>query len=64
MGHSDIETTGQYLDPDESLKRKAVNRLSLKLMSDIAICAPHLARPRPGIAILHGAPGTCPLSPA
>jgi integrase len=29
MGHSDIETTRQYLDPDESLKRKAVNRLSL-----------------------------------
>jgi integrase len=29
MGHSDIETTQQYLDPDETLKRKAVNRLSL-----------------------------------
>ena len=29
MGHSDIDTTRQYLDPDESLKRKAVNRLSL-----------------------------------
>ena len=29
MGHSDIETTRQYLDPDEALKRKAVNRLSL-----------------------------------
>src|SRR5207245_11433567 len=29
LGHSDIETTRQYLDPDESLKRKAVNRLSL-----------------------------------
>jgi hypothetical protein len=26
---SDIETTRQYLDPDEALKRKAVNRLSL-----------------------------------
>jgi integrase len=30
MGHSDIETTRQYLDPDEKLKRKAVNKLSLK----------------------------------
>jgi integrase len=29
MGHSDIETTQQYLNPDEALKRKAVNRLSL-----------------------------------
>jgi integrase/recombinase XerD len=29
MGHSDLETTRQYLDPDEGLKRKAVNRLSL-----------------------------------
>jgi len=29
MGHSDIETTRQYLDPDEGLQRKAVNRLSL-----------------------------------
>jgi integrase/recombinase XerD len=29
MGHSDIETTRQYLDPDESLKRKAANRLKL-----------------------------------
>jgi hypothetical protein len=29
MGHSDIDTTRQYLDPDEALKRKAVNRLSL-----------------------------------
>ena len=29
MGHSDIETTRQYLDPDESLKRSAVNRLKL-----------------------------------
>jgi hypothetical protein len=29
MGHSDIETTRQYLDPDEALKRKAVNRLSI-----------------------------------
>jgi integrase len=30
MGHSDIETTMQYLNPDETLKRQAVNRLSLK----------------------------------
>ena len=29
MGHSDIETTRQYLNPDEDLKRQAVNRLSL-----------------------------------
>ncbi|MBL8216780.1 MAG: tyrosine-type recombinase/integrase [Bryobacterales bacterium] len=27
MGHSDIETTRQYLNPHESLKRSAVNRL-------------------------------------
>ena len=30
MGHSDIETTRQYLNPDEDLKRQAVNRLRLK----------------------------------
>jgi len=30
MGHSDLETTRQYLDPDEELKRNATNRLSLK----------------------------------
>jgi integrase len=29
MGHSDTETTRQYLDPDEALKRQAANRLSL-----------------------------------
>jgi site-specific recombinase XerD len=29
LGHCDIETTWQYLSPDEDLKRKAVNRLSL-----------------------------------
>jgi len=29
MGHSDLDTTRQYLDPDEALKCKAVNRLSL-----------------------------------
>jgi integrase/recombinase XerD len=30
LGHSDLDTTRQYLNPDEDLKRKAVNRLSLK----------------------------------
>ena len=29
MGHSDLDTTRQYLNPDEDLKRKAVSRLSL-----------------------------------
>ena len=29
MGHSDIETTRKYLNPDEALKRQAVSRLSL-----------------------------------
>ena len=29
MGHSDLDTTRQYLDPDEKLKRSAVNKLSL-----------------------------------
>ena len=29
MGHSDIDTTRQYLNPDEALKRQAVMRLSL-----------------------------------
>ncbi len=29
MGHSDLDTTRQYLNPDEALKRRAVNRLSL-----------------------------------
>lgn len=28
MGHSDIETTRQYLDPDDKLKRRAVCKLS------------------------------------
>ena len=28
MGHSDLDTTRQYLDPDEKLKRNAVNKLS------------------------------------
>lgn len=31
LGHSDIDTTRQYLNPDEDLKRQAVNRLSLRL---------------------------------
>jgi integrase/recombinase XerD len=31
LGHSDIDTTRQYLNPDEDLKREAVNRLSLGL---------------------------------
>jgi integrase len=30
MGHSDLETTRQYFDPDEKLKRDAVSKLSLK----------------------------------
>jgi integrase/recombinase XerD len=29
LGHSDLETTRQYLNPDDSLKRKAVSQLSL-----------------------------------
>ncbi len=29
MGHSDLDTTLQYLNPDDTLKRKAVRRLSL-----------------------------------
>ncbi len=29
MGHSDLDTTRQYLNPDDTLKRAAVNRLSL-----------------------------------
>ncbi|MGH9392882.1 MAG: tyrosine-type recombinase/integrase [Terriglobales bacterium] len=29
MGHSDLDTTRQYLDPDVKLKRSAVSRLSL-----------------------------------
>ena len=31
LGHSDIDTTRQYLNPDEDLKRQAVNRLSLSI---------------------------------
>ncbi|MGB6877631.1 MAG: tyrosine-type recombinase/integrase [Candidatus Acidiferrales bacterium] len=30
MGHSDLDTTRQYLSPDDALKREAANRLSLK----------------------------------
>jgi integrase/recombinase XerD len=30
MGHSDLDTTRQYLNPDDALKREAANRLSLK----------------------------------
>ena len=30
MGHSDLDTTRQYLNPDDRLKRQAANRLSLK----------------------------------
>jgi site-specific recombinase XerD len=29
LGHSDIDTTREYLNPDDGLKRKAANRLSL-----------------------------------
>ena len=29
LGHSDIETTRAYLSPDEGLKRKAANQLSI-----------------------------------
>jgi integrase/recombinase XerD len=31
LGHSDIDTTRQYLNPDEDLKRRAVNRLMLRI---------------------------------
>jgi integrase/recombinase XerD len=30
LGHSDIETTREYLNPDDGLKRKAANQLSLR----------------------------------
>ncbi len=30
MGHSDLDTTRQYLDPDEKLKREAASKLSLR----------------------------------
>jgi hypothetical protein len=29
MGHSDLDTTRQYLDPDEKLKRSAVSKLAI-----------------------------------
>jgi len=35
LGHSDIETTREYLSPDDGLKRKAANQLSLGSQSDI-----------------------------
>jgi hypothetical protein len=30
MGHNDIETTRKYLNPEDALKRKAANRLSIE----------------------------------
>lgn len=33
MGHSDLDTTRQYLDPDEKLKRSAVSKLSLATLA-------------------------------
>ena len=30
LGHSDIETTREYLSPDQGLKRKAANQLTLE----------------------------------
>ncbi len=33
MGHSDLDTTRQYLDPVEKLKRSAVRKLSLSVMA-------------------------------
>jgi integrase len=33
MGHSDLDTTRQYLDPDEKLKRSAVSKLSLAMLA-------------------------------
>jgi integrase len=35
LGHSDIETTREDLSPDEGLKRKAANQLSLGNHSDV-----------------------------
>jgi integrase/recombinase XerD len=35
MGHSDLDTTRQYLDPDEKLKRSAVSRLSLAALAGV-----------------------------
>lgn len=29
LGHSDLDTTRRYLNPDQDLKRKAVSKLSL-----------------------------------
>jgi len=33
MGHSDLDTTRQYLDPDEKLKRSAVSKLSIAMLA-------------------------------
>ncbi len=33
MGHSDLDTTRQYLDPDEKLKRSAVSKLTLAALA-------------------------------
>lgn len=35
MGQSDLDTTRQYLDPDEKLKRRAVSRLSLATLAGV-----------------------------
>jgi hypothetical protein len=37
MGHSDIETTRKYLNPEDELKRKAANRLSIKAPQEEAV---------------------------
>ena len=37
MGHSDIETTRRYLNPEDDLKRKAANRLNLPLPQPMAV---------------------------
>lgn len=41
MGHSDLKTTEQYLNPNDDLRRKAVNRLSLMFRQQVV--GPHLA---------------------
>jgi integrase len=41
MGHSDIETTRQYLNPHDDLKRQAVSRLSLNGNSNHSIESEH-----------------------
>ena len=37
MGHSDIETTRRYLNPEDDLKRKAANRLHLPFPQPMAV---------------------------